>query len=636
MPKLPNSTSPTPSSSGPSAEWQDMTPALHKIWCDEDEHYRYEHFADFNEWLHSEDGQAARVEYGVDVLPQPSKALFAGDRSSYDEAFQAFRKERRHEALGESWFQEQLGDDHWFQRNVDHFIQLVDLMDAGAVVPFVGAGISASAGFSSWKDHLRHQGKTAHIPSNRIEALLAGGDYETVLEEIEAIRGREVFINEIRDEFSRNLTIPDVVWRIAEMFTDTVITTNYDRLLEQSFETGEAGGVQVINGLNALEQPDPKKITVIKLHGDIREPKRCILSKNQYDEAYGNGSLNMHKSIPKLLAYHYKNSSLLFLGCSLSNDRTVQVFRKIREGMGEEEAKQHFSIEQAPESLEEIAQRNAELAKLGITPIWFEKGRYELVESILSLAKNELRHRGIAPQRLPVEEPPIKLDMDLSHFLGDFIDLMPLLHWLHRAVPQTATRQYLSAMQRVFHGHSFATRQADENLRMALDNLLRVLSNSVEFDGYAHGKLSVAFRCLQQYLKSIGEDNHLDDDFEWNICELLTIPELQLETIVANKVDGSFDYHAIRLISALLQHGQKQRMSPKSFCELPSAVNHEFGDYISLALSASLGVSVPDRLDQIYTGDIQSLCEDAWNNLGKPIDLRFFDRVKWLFAQILQ
>ncbi|EGQ62043.1 hypothetical protein GGI1_10495, partial [Acidithiobacillus sp. GGI-221] len=94
--------------------------------------------------------------------------------------------------------------------------------------------------------------------------------------------------------------------------------------------------------------------------------------------------------------------------------------------------------------------------------------------------------------------------------------------------------------------------------------------------------------------------------------------------------------HAIRLISALLQHGQKQRMSPKSFCELPSAVNHEFGDYISLALSASLGVSVPDRLDQIYTGDIQSLCEDAWNNLGKPIDLRFFDRVKWLFAQILQ
>lgn len=614
-----------------------MTPALHKIWCDEDEHYRYEHFADFNEWLDSEEGLDFRAEYGVDVLPQPSKALFSGDRSGYDEAFQEYREDRRRETLGESYFQEQLGDGHWFQLNAEHFNQLVELMYAGSVVPFVGAGISASGGFSTWQDHLRHQGKTAHINSAHIEALLASGAYEIVLEEIEAIRGREVFINEIRDEFSRSGTIPDVVWRISELFTDTVITTNYDRLIEQAYDTGEESKVQVINGLNALEKPDPKKITVIKLHGDIREPKRCILSKNQYDEAYGNGSLNMHKSIPKLLAYHYKNSSLLFLGCSLRNDRTVQVFKTIKEGMGEEEeTKQHFSIEQVPESLEEIAQRNAELAKLGITPIWFEKERYEFVESILGLAKNELRHRGVAPQPLPADEPAAKLDRDLSYFLGDFIDLMPLLHWLHQAVPKAATRKYLSAMQHVFYAHSFVTRQTDENLAHALDNLLRALSNSAEFDGYTHGKLSAAFEYMQQYLKSIGEENHLDDDFKWNIHELLTIPASQFETLVTHRVDGSFDYHAIRLISALLQHGQNQRVSQKSFCELPGAVNHEFGDYISLALSTNLGVIVPDRLDQIYTSDIRNLCEDAWNNFDKPIDLKFFERVKLMFAQILE
>lgn len=614
-----------------------MTAALPKIWCDEDEHFRYEHFTDFNEWLDSEEGLAAQAEYGIDALPQPSKALFSGDRSSYDEAFQAFRKERRHEALGEAYFQEQFGDDHWFQRNVDHFIQLIDLMYAEAVVPFVGAGISASGGFSTWQDHLRRQGKTAHIAPERIEALLASGAYETVLEEIEAVRGREVFINEIRDEFSRNHTIPDVVWRISELFTDTVVSTNYDRLLEQSFETGEAGRVQVINGMNALDQPDPKKITVIKLHGDIREPKRCILSKNQYDEAYGNGSLSMHKPIPKLLAYHYKNSSLLFLGCSLRNDRTVQVFKAIKENMGEEETKQHFSIEQAPGSLEEIAQRNAELAKLGITPIWFERERYELVESILGLAKNELRHRGVAPQSAVVDEKPaVNLDLDLSHFLGDFIDLMPLMHWLHQAVPKAATSKYLSAMQRVFCAHSFVTQQTDENLTHALDNLLRALANSTEFDGYTHGKLSVAFGYMQQYLESIGERNHLGDDFEWNIHELLTIPASQFETLVTHKIDGSFDYHAIRLISALLQHGQNQRVSQKSFCELPGAVNHEFGDYIALAFSANLGVTVPDRLNQVHTGDIRSLCEDAWNNFDKPIDLKFYERVKLMVPLIFK
>ena len=45
-----------------------MTPALHKIWCNEDEHYRYEYFADFNEGLDSEEGQAVRIEHGVDAL----------------------------------------------------------------------------------------------------------------------------------------------------------------------------------------------------------------------------------------------------------------------------------------------------------------------------------------------------------------------------------------------------------------------------------------------------------------------------------------------------------------------------------------------------------------------------------------
>lgn len=614
-----------------------MTPALHKIWCDDDEHYRYEHFADFNEWLDNEEGQEVRADYGVDALPQPSKALFSGDRKGYDEAFQAFRKARRHEALNEAYLCEQFGDDHWFQRNVDHFIQLVDLMYEGAVVPFVGAGISASGGFSSWKDHLRHQGKTAHIDSAHIETLLASGAYETVLEKIVAVRGPEVFINEIRDEFSRSGTIPDVVWRIAELFTDTVITTNYDRMIELAYATGEEGRVQVINGLNALDKPDPKKITIIKLHGDIREPKRCILSKNQYDEAYGNGSLNMDKPIPKLLAYHYKNSSLLFLGCSLGNDRTVQVFRKIREGMGEEEeTKQHFTIEQAPESLEEIAKRNSELAKLGITPIWFEKERYEFVESVLGLAKNELRHRGVAPQPLPVDEPPVNLEVDLSHFLGNFIDLMPLMHWLHQAVPKAATSKYLSAMQRIFHAHSFATQQTDENLKDALDNLLRALANSSQFDGYTHGKLSVAFKFVQQYLKSIGEENRLGDDFEWNIHELLTISASQLETLVAHKVDGNPNYHAVRLISALLQHGKNQHVSQKSFCELPGAVNHEFDDYLSLALATNLGVTVPDRLDQMLTSDIRSLCEDAWNNFDKPIDLKFFERVRLMVTQVFK
>src|SRR5207248_3615079 len=106
-------------------------------------------------------------------------------------------------------------------------------------------------------------------------------------------------------------------------------TTNYDRLIEQAFDTGANNAFQVINGMAALAKPGLGHTSIIKLHGDVTTPKECILSKNQYDQAYG--SIDLTRPIPKLLEYYYKNSSLLFLGCSLNNDRTVHVFRAIKQ-----------------------------------------------------------------------------------------------------------------------------------------------------------------------------------------------------------------------------------------------------------------------------------------------------------------
>jgi hypothetical protein len=58
--------------------------------------------------------------------------------------------------------------------------------------------------------------------------------------------------------------------------------------------------------------------------------------------------------------------------------------------LGDEDKPQHFSIEQAPETEEELRDRNAYLLKLGITAIWFKKGCFDYIESILRLVKSEL------------------------------------------------------------------------------------------------------------------------------------------------------------------------------------------------------------------------------------------------------
>lgn len=372
-----------------------------EIWCDRDEHKQFECFIDFNEWLDgSEDeAKAIRAANGLTKVSQASKALFAGDKNAYEQAFRAYRLQRRHEVLSGQYIEDTYGDNHWFERNEERLDQLVSCLLNDSIVPFIGAGVSVSGGFPTWKEHLRRQGRTAGINSAVIEAHLAKGEYEAVIEIIEGTRGPDVFAQEIRDAFSKTGSLEDITLLISELFSDTLITTNYDRLLEQCFDVGPGLEVQVINGTGAMDKPDPKKVTIIKLHGDIGNPYRCILGKRHYGAAYGETDLDLGRSIPRLLRYYFTNSSLLFIGCSLNNDRTIQVFKAVKDELGDGERPEHFSIEQAPENEVDLVTRNAELLDLGIVPIWFPKGEYDKVEAILRHARNELNYRQIKTPR---------------------------------------------------------------------------------------------------------------------------------------------------------------------------------------------------------------------------------------------
>jgi len=295
-------------------------------WCVRDKHHFYDSYTDFNDWFDNDDGQYLREKFGLNGLSNPSKAFFAGDREGYKQAFKEYREARFDDALSKAYFCNLYSDDHWYKKNRSQFEQLVQRLTEGTVVPFVGAGLSVEGGFPTWKEHLVTQGRTAGLNPNRLYSLLQEGLYEKVIEEIEAHRGKEVFVQEIRNAFFKTGRLTNTVLLLSELFTDTLITTNYDRLIEKAFDTGKENPYQIISGINPLEDPVSNRVTIIKLHGDISSPSKCIISKNQYDQAYGSECLDLSLPIPKLLSYYFKNSSLLFLGCSLNNDRKIQVF----------------------------------------------------------------------------------------------------------------------------------------------------------------------------------------------------------------------------------------------------------------------------------------------------------------------
>lgn len=76
------------------------------------------------------------------------------------------------------------------------------------VVPFVGAGLSVGGRFPTRQDHLRQPGKTANIASEHIEALLAAGEFETIIAQIEAKRRRDTFVAGIREVFGKKARSP--------------------------------------------------------------------------------------------------------------------------------------------------------------------------------------------------------------------------------------------------------------------------------------------------------------------------------------------------------------------------------------------------------------------------------------------
>ena len=73
----------------------------------------------------------------------------------------------------------------------------------------------------------------------------------------------------------------------------------------------------------------------------------------------------------------------LFLGCSLSEDRYLEILKRVK-ARNKEDANYHFAIISAPKDEREFSKRQKYLASCGIAPIWYDAGHYEQINDYLS------------------------------------------------------------------------------------------------------------------------------------------------------------------------------------------------------------------------------------------------------------
>ncbi len=352
---------------------------------------QYEANPDFNKFFDGDDPLAipSRRQDSATYQYERSKVLFWVDRDAYDDERAAWENDAnkaKHQDATEL-----------IRANgsVVPFQDLLDAVDRGRVVPFVGAGIAKPIGMPLWGEALTHL--LARLPAAdapAISALIASGKY---LEAAQALAAHDLVqtTNFVRTTYrAQMINLVGPLLLLPRFARGCIVTTNFDDAIEKTYERSALEfkaymhGTQDHNFFQRLVRGDR---CLLKVHGDAENGATHILTKAQYQDAYGD-PFDFHKPLPKALRQIYISQSLLFLGCSLNQDWTLELFKKAK-AQDEYQIPTHYAVLPAPADVQAKQQKATSLLDLNIQPIWYPWDQHEFVERLLELVVDVTERR---------------------------------------------------------------------------------------------------------------------------------------------------------------------------------------------------------------------------------------------------
>ncbi len=298
------------------------------------------------------------------------------------------------------------------------------ICDGGISIPFIGAGMSKPI-YPLWKEILRKIADEAGKGHrNEVDKYIENGQYEEAATYIQRIRGISRFYDDLSNEYSPNKLIisqySEALRLVTLLWSGAIITTNYDKVLENLYESiGHP-----FQGCYMPRLPYDKVIVdratkinkhyLIKLHGDIDNPRSCIITSNDYNQIYGEFEDDKVTDFVSLLRILYIQGSFLFLGCGLENDRTLKILSSVT-SIGEF---YNFAIVELPDQTKVddpfcaniidplsgnhwsvLERKEIELSNLNIRLIWYPSGQHNAVAVILRQIIEDCARKGFIPNR---------------------------------------------------------------------------------------------------------------------------------------------------------------------------------------------------------------------------------------------
>ena len=264
----------------------------------------------------------------------------------------------------------------------------------GQILPFVGAGLTAVV-YQSWPAAVTELGKyiASEADQKTLSYILKRGNYLGAAQFLEQKRGKENLRMDMIQYFSRKKLVQnwialqkEALFVLPLLFPCPVLTTNFDAGIEKVYQHWRGDDFRVLNpnspSLRQQAVDFRRDACLFKLHGSIdgtmTDYESIVFTKNQYDRHYG-----LFGDKKAALKAFVNGRSLLFLGCSLDKDKTVDVIRK-QAGPG----KMHFAIVSCKPGEQDTRLRA--LSKSHIRAIVYPDGEYSSVRVILEQLLREL------------------------------------------------------------------------------------------------------------------------------------------------------------------------------------------------------------------------------------------------------
>ena len=208
----------------------------------------------------------------------------------------------------------------------------------GAAAVFVGAGVSAGAGYPSWRELLEDIGEELGVKSNDVQDLAALAQWG-----IRKANSRTPVLTVIRERVGVDLDIPVPLEVLARLPIRNIWTTNYDRLIERAF--GAIGRpIDVVSSDRDLAiRARPGAARLFKMHGSVERLDDLVISTDDY-ELYRKS----RGSFRPLLQAHMSSYSMLFIGLSFTDPNLRHVLSLIRESF-DTAPPEHYAIVKPPQ-----------------------------------------------------------------------------------------------------------------------------------------------------------------------------------------------------------------------------------------------------------------------------------------------